>query len=154
IAADEFFHLWNVKRIRPQGLEPVDYVHGNDTTELWFSEGVTSTYGELALLRAGLISRQDFYANLAQEIRDLEQRPARKSQSAVEAGREAWLEQYVDYARPEPSISYYNKGELLGYLLDLGIRHATGNRRSLADVMRGLNENFARRGRFFPRADL
>ncbi|PYV22841.1 MAG: hypothetical protein DMG27_17240 [Acidobacteria bacterium] len=154
IAAHEFFHLWNVKRIRPQGLEPVDYVHGNDTSELWFSEGVTSTYGELALLRAGLISRQDFYANLAQEIRDLEQRPARKSQSAVQAGREAWLEKYADYARPERSISYYNKGELLGYLLDLGIRHATANRRSLDDVMRSLNENFARRGRFFTRADL
>ena len=58
IAAHEFFHLWNVKRIRPRGLEPVDYVHGNDTQELWFSEGVTSTYGELALLRAGLISRR------------------------------------------------------------------------------------------------
>ena len=154
IAAHEFFHLWNVKRIRPQGLEPVDYVHGNDTRELWFSEGVTSSYGELALLRAGLISRQDFYANLAQEIRDLEQRPARKSQSAVQAGREAWLEKYADYARPERSISYYNKGELLGYLLDLGIRHATANRRSLDDVMRSLNENFARRGRFFTRADL
>src|SRR5205814_5244050 len=105
-------------------------------------------------LRAGLISPQDFYANLAEAIRDLDERPARKSQSVVQAGREAWLENYADYSRPERSISYYTKGELLGYLLDLGIRHATANRRSLDDVMRSLNENFARRGRFFTRADL
>jgi predicted metalloprotease with PDZ domain len=154
VAAHEFFHLWNVKRIRPQGLEPVDYVHGNDTSELWFSEGVTSTYGELALLRAGLISRQDFYSNLAEGISELERRPARKFQSVEQAGREAWLEKYAEYARPERSISYYNKGELLGYLLDLEIRRATANRRSLDDVMRSLDENFARRHRFFTRADL
>ena len=104
LAAHEFFHLWNVKRIRPQGLEPVDYVHGNDTSDLWFSEGVTSTYGELALLRAGLVARRDFYAHVADEIHDLEERPARKFQSVIRAGREAWLEKYADYSRPERSI--------------------------------------------------
>ena len=154
LAAHEFFHLWNVKRIRPQGLEPVDYVHGNDTSDLWFSEGVTSTYGELALLRAGLVARRDFYAHVADEIHDLEERPARKFQSVIRAGREAWLEKYADYSRPERSISYYNKGELLGYLLDLAIRRATQNRRGLDEVMRSLNENFARRSRFFTDADL
>lgn len=154
VAAHEFFHAWNVKRIRPQGLEPIDYIHGNDTRDLWFSEGVTSTYGELALVRAGLISHRDFYDSVAEEIHSLEERPARKFQSAEESGREAWLEKYPDYFRPERSISYYNKGELLGFLLDLGMRHATHNHRGLDDVMRSLNQNFADRHRFFTDQDL
>ncbi|HEX5481975.1 MAG TPA: PDZ domain-containing protein [Terriglobia bacterium] len=152
--AHEFFHLWNVKRIRPQGLEPVDYVHGNDTRDLWFSEGVTNTYMELALLRAGLISRRQFYENLAGDIQRLEERPARHFQSAELSGLEAWLEKYPDYGRPERSISYYNKGELLGYLLDLGIRHASSNHHSLDDLMRLLNQNFAKQHRFFTDRDL
>ncbi|HVA00890.1 MAG TPA: PDZ domain-containing protein [Terriglobia bacterium] len=153
-SAHEFFHLWNVKRIRPRGLEPIDYIHGNDTSDLWFSEGVTSTYGELVLLRAGLIRRGEFYHHLASQIAQLKARPARHFQSAEEAGREAWLEKYPDYSRPERSISYYNKGELLGYLLDLAIRYASGNRHSLDSLMRRLNQDFAKRGRYFDDADL
>ncbi|MGH9433985.1 MAG: M61 family metallopeptidase, partial [Terriglobia bacterium] len=152
--AHEFFHLWNVKRIRPHGLEPVDYVHGNDTRDLWFSEGLTSTYGELSLERAHLISPQDFYKEVARQIQELQSRPARLFQSVELSGMEAWLEKYPDYFRPERSISYYNKGELLGFLLDLGIRHASGNHHSLDDVMRELNVDFAKRGRFFTDADL
>ncbi len=154
VAAHEFFHLWNVKRIRPQGLEPIDYIHGNDTSDLWFSEGVTNTYAELVLLRSGLIKEKEFYGHLDTAINNLQSRPARFFQSAEESGREAWLEKYPDYFRPERSISYYNKGELLGYLLDLGIRHASGNRYSLDDLMRRLNQNVAMRGRFFTDADL
>ena len=154
VAAHEFFHAWNVKRIRPKNLEPVDYIHGNDTRDLWFSEGVTSTYGDMTLLRAGLISRQEFYRRLGDEIQNLQERPARLWQSVEESGREAWLEKYPDYRRPERSISYYNKGELLGFLLDLAILHSTGGERSLDDVMRGLNSEFARRGRFFTESDL
>jgi predicted metalloprotease with PDZ domain len=154
VSAHEFFHLWNVKRIRPQLLEPIDYVHGNDTRDLWFCEGLTSTYGELALLRAGLISRKNFYAHLAYQVSELQSRPARFFQSVEESGLEAWFEKYSDYLRPERSISYYNKGELLGFLLDLAIRHATGNAAGLDDVMRRLNEEFARRGRFYTDSDL
>lgn len=154
VAAHEFFHAWNVKRIRPQGLEPVDYVRGNDTRDLWFSEGVTSTYGDLTLLRAGLISRQEFYQRVGDQIRQLQQRPARLTQSVEQSGREAWLEKYSDYLRSERSISYYDKGELLGFMLDLATRHSTDNQRSLDDVMRRLNEDFAKRGRFFTDADL
>jgi predicted metalloprotease with PDZ domain len=152
--AHEFFHLWNVKRIRPKGLEPIDYIHGNDTSDLWFSEGVTSTYAELVLLRTGLIHQRAFYDHLASQIAELETRPARHFQSVEESGREAWLEKYPDYFRPGRSISYYNKGELLGYLLDLAIRHASGNRDSLDDLMRRLNQDFAKRGRFFDDSDL
>ncbi len=154
VAAHEFFHLWNVKRIRAQGLEPIDYVHGNDTSCLWFAEGVTSTYGLLSLVRSGLVTRRDFYGGIAGGIQALEARPARRFQSVAESGREAWLEKYADYSRPERSISYYNKGELLGYLLDLAIRHATRNSRGLDDLMRALNRDFAQQHRFFTDADL
>jgi predicted metalloprotease with PDZ domain len=154
IAAHEFFHLWNVKRIRPAGLEPVDYIHGNDTSLLWFSEGVTSTYQAMTLERSGLLSREGFYRRMAFQIGLLQDRPAHLFESAEQAGRSAWLEKYLDYLRPERSISYYNKGELLGFLLDLGIRHATGNRYSLDDVMRRLNDDYAKRGRFFTERDL
>jgi len=153
VAAHEFFHAWNVKRIRPQALEPVDYINGNDTRDLWLCEGVTNTYAELALLRAGLIDRPMFYERVAGAIQALQSRAARRFQSAETSGREAWLEKYSDYNRSERSISYYNKGELLGYLLDLGIRHASDNQAGLDDVMRRLNQDFARRGRFYTLAD-
>jgi predicted metalloprotease with PDZ domain len=154
VAAHEFFHLWNVKRIRPQALEPIDYVHGNDTSDLWFAEGVTSAYGALSLLRSGLTSRSDFYAHIGGQIDSLEHRPARHFQSAEAAGRDAWLEKYPDYLRLERSISYYNKGELLGFLLDLGMRYATGNAHGLDDLMRRLNYDFARQHRFYSDDDL
>lgn len=154
VIAHEFFHLWNVKRIRPRGLVPVDYVHGNDTRDLWFCEGVTSTYAELVLLRSGLISRSEFYSHVSRAIDQLQSRPARHFQSVELAGIDAWLEGYPDYFRPERSISYYNKGELLGYLLDLEIRHSSRDAHSLDDVMRLLNTDFAKRGKTFDDRDL
>ena len=154
VAAHEFFHAWNVKRIRPQGLEPVDYIKGNDTRDLWFCEGVTNTYAELVLLRAGLIDRAEFYKRVAEAIAVLQSRPGRHIQSAETSGQEAWLEKYADYNRSQRSVSYYNKGELLGYLLDLGIRHASHNQAGLDDVMRRLNQDFARAGRYYTLADL
>ncbi|MGO8787946.1 MAG: M61 family metallopeptidase [Terriglobia bacterium] len=154
VAAHEFFHAWNVKRIRPQSLEPVDYVYGNDTKDLWLCEGVTNTYAQLALLRANLIDSGTFYGRVAGAIESLQDRLARRFQSVEMAGREAWLEKYSDYNRSDRSISYYNKGELLGYLLDLGIRRASDNQAGLDDVMRRLNQDFGRRGRFYTIADL
>lgn len=142
--AHEFFHLWNVKRIRPQGLVPIDYVQVNDTRDLWFSEGVTSTYAPLVLLRAGLMTQDEFYAHLASAITALQSRSARHFQSVELSGMDAWLEKYPDYNRPGRSISYYNKGELLGDLLDLEILHASGGARSLDDLMRKLYASDAR----------
>src|SRR5208337_4283726 len=92
VAAHEFFHLWNVKRIRPQSLEPIDYIRGNDTQDLWFCEGVTSTYGELALLRAGLMDGGAYVQRVASEITELQGRPARTWQSAEESSLDAWFE--------------------------------------------------------------
>ena len=148
-SAHEFFHAWNVKRIRPQSLEPVDYTREMWTRSLWFAEGVTNTYGAYALLRTGLWSTQQFYGNLADEIRELQSRPAHRWQSVEQSSLDAWYEKYPLYTRPEESISYYNKGQIVGVLLDILIRDRTDNRASLDDVLRALNEEYAKAGRFY-----
>jgi predicted metalloprotease with PDZ domain len=104
--AHEFFHLWNVKRIRPQALEPVDYTKENYTTTLWFSEGVDSTVAEYILLRAGLLDENDYLNHLSEELTELENRPARLSQSVEQSSLDAWLEKYAYYGLPDRSISY------------------------------------------------
>jgi predicted metalloprotease with PDZ domain len=149
VAAHEFFHLWNVKRIRPQSLEPVERTREEFTRALWFAEGVTSTYGSYTLVRSGLWTSRQFLDDLGAEITELEARPARRWQSVEQSSLDAWFEKYPLYRRPDFSISYYNKGQLLGVLLDILIRDATNNRASLDDVLRELNEQFARRGRFY-----
>lgn len=149
IAAHEFFHVWNVKRIRPQSLEPVDYSREQYTRALWFAEGVTSTYGRYALLRSGLSTRGQFYADLAGQIDELNSRPARLWKSVEEASLDAWLEKYDFHGRPDISISYYNKGQILGDLLDLTIRDATDNRQSLDDVLRRMFVQYVLRGKFY-----
>ncbi len=149
VTAHEFFHLWNVKRIRPQSLEPIDYTRENITPSLWFSEGITSTYGSYIQLQAGLEDPPAFLQRLQDEITRHERIPAHLSQSAEESSIAAWLERYSFYQRPSRSISYYLKGELAGYLLDLTIRHHSANQRSLDDVMRHLNSEYAQKGRYF-----
>jgi predicted metalloprotease with PDZ domain len=149
VAAHEFFHLWNVKRIRPQSLEPVDYTQEQYTRALWFCEGVTSTYGAYTLERSGLWSEAQFYNDLAGQIAQLESRPAREWKSVEESSLDAWLEKYDLYNRADFSISYYNKGQSLGEMLDLAIRDATDNHGSLDEVMRGMNRDYARQGKFY-----
>ena len=150
LSAHEFFHLWNVKRIRPQSLEPIDYQHQQDTRALWFSEGVTSTVSELMLARAGLIDERTYLSDLAAEISELESRPAHAWQSAENASLNAWLEGNAFYRMPERSISYYNKGNVLGLLLDLRIRQLTADRKSLRDLFLWMNEHYAKQHRYFP----
>ena len=149
VAAHEFFHAWNVKRIRPQALEPVDYAKEQYTRALWFAEGVTSAYAAYALERSGLWSKDQFYGDLASQISDLEARPARKSQSVEESSLDTWLEKYDPYNTADRSISYYNKGQIIGVMLDLAMRDATANHRSLDDVLRRLNVEYARQGKFY-----
>lgn len=152
-SAHEFFHAWNVKRIRPQSLEPVDYTREMWTRSLWFAEGVTNTYGAYTLLRTGLWSSQQFYINLADEIRELQSRPAHRWQSVEQSSLDAWYEKYPIYTRPEESISYYNKGQIVGVLLDILIRDRTDNRASLDNVLRTLNDEYAKKGRFYNESD-
>jgi predicted metalloprotease with PDZ domain len=153
VTAHEFFHLWNVKRIRPQTLEPVDYTKENYTRALWFSEGCTSTAADFIQLRSGLLDERRFELELASGIAELEHRPAHLTQSAEDSSLDAWLEGNPYYRRPERSISYYNKGELLGIILDLAVREASHGRASLREVFQWMNQNYARKGRFFPDSD-
>lgn len=149
VTSHEFFHLWNVKRIRPQTLEPVDYTKENYTRALWFSEGVTSTAEGIIELRAGLLDERHYLDHLSEEITELERRPAHLTQSAEESSLDAWLEGNPYYRRPERSISYYNKGELLGVMLDLKVREASHGQASLREVLQWMNANYAKKGRFF-----
>jgi predicted metalloprotease with PDZ domain len=149
VAAHEFFHLWNVKRIRPASLEPVDYAKEQYTRALWFAEGVTNTIGSYTLVRCGIWSRRRFYDDLSGGITELEARPANGWQSAEQSSLDAWLEKYPLYNQPENSVSYYTKGQILGVLLDLLIRDRTDDERSLDDVLRSLDSDFAREGKYY-----
>lgn len=149
ISAHEFFHLWNVKRIRPASLEPVDYTREMYTRALWFAEGVTNTYASYAMVRTGLWNKQDFYQDLSLQISEVEARPAEQWQSAEQSSLDAWLEKYYLYNQPQNSVSYYTKGQILGVLLDIVIRDRSDNQKSLDDVLRGLNTEFARSGKFY-----
>jgi predicted metalloprotease with PDZ domain len=147
VAAHEFFHLWNVKRIRPASLDPVDYTKEQYTLALWFAEGVTSTYGAYTLVRSGIWTKDRFYQDLGQQISELEERPANRWQSAEQSSLDAWLEKNPLYNRPENSVSYYTKGQMLGDLLDILIRDRTDNSKSLDDVLRAMNAEFAKQGK-------
>jgi predicted metalloprotease with PDZ domain len=149
VSAHEFFHLWNVKRIRPASLEPVDYTHEMYTRSLWFAEGVTNTYGSYALVRSGLWNRQEFYEDLSAQITELETRPAERWQSAEQSSLDAWLEKYALYNQPQRSVSYYTKGQVLGVLLDIVIRDRTDNQHSLDDLLRAMNQDFAKSGKSY-----
>ncbi|MGA2903798.1 MAG: hypothetical protein ABSD98_08200, partial [Candidatus Korobacteraceae bacterium] len=150
VSAHEFFHVWNVKRIRPQSLEPIDYQREQDTRALWFSEGVTSTVSDMLLARSGLIDEREYLRRIADEITELQRRPARQWQSAEESSLDAWLEGIAFYRSPERSISYYNKGEILGVLLDLRMRQLTSGAKSLRDLFQWMNQHYAKQHRFFP----
>jgi predicted metalloprotease with PDZ domain len=147
VSAHEFFHLWNVKRIRPATLDPVDYTREQYTRALWFAEGVTNAYAAYTLVRTQLWSKEQFYFDLSRQISDLESRAANQWKSAEEASLDAWLEKYPLYNRPEESISYYAKGQILAALLDISIRDRTNNEKSLDDVLRAMNAEFARQNR-------
>ena len=149
VSAHEFFHLWNVKRIRPASLEPLDPTREMYTRSLWFAEGVTNTFSSYALVRTGIWSKQEFLQDLSQQITEIESRPAEQWQSAEQSSLDAWLEKYALYNQPQSSVSYYTKGQILGFLLDIVLRDRTDNQRSLDDLLRSMNADFAREGKFY-----
>jgi len=147
LISHEFFHLWNVKRIRPQGLGPFDYTREVYTNNLWVAEGVTSYYDDLFLRRAGLISPDAYLKLLADQVKSYRDKPGRFVQPLAEASFDAWIKYYRrDENSPNATISYYDKGALVGLMLDLEIRGRTGNRRSLDDAMRTLYQRFGQPG--------
>ena len=154
LVSHEFFHLWNVKRIRPDTLGPFDYTKENYTRLLWVAEGITEYYGNLTLRRAGLISDAAYLTQLAANIQSFQETPGRKVMSAEESSFDSWIKFYrPDENSINTSISYYDKGELLGMLLDLEIRRRTNGAKSLDDVMRSLNNDFSKRDRNFTQTD-
>jgi predicted metalloprotease with PDZ domain len=149
ISAHEFFHLWNVKRIRPQSLEPIDYTREQYSRALWFSEGLTSTAADIIQVRAGLSDEKRSLAHLAAVISGLQLRSARLTQSVEESSLDTWFDGYSGYHRPDRSISYYSKGEILGFLIDLEMRRLTGGRRCLRDLFQYMNQRYAQHGSYF-----
>lgn len=145
LVAHEFFHLWNVKRIRPKALEVFDYENENYTPSLWFSEGTTSYYDLLIPLRAGIYDTKTFLANLGKELTRFLTTPGRLVQPVSESSFDAWIKLYRPDANSGNSqISYYVKGELISLLLDLLIRARHENKRSLDDVMRQMWQQFGK----------
>ncbi|HLE96578.1 MAG TPA: PDZ domain-containing protein [Candidatus Thermoplasmatota archaeon] len=142
LAAHEFFHVWNVKRIRPKALGPFDYTRENHTTLLWAMEGLTSYYDHLILARAGLLPEDRYREYLAETLQKLLDVPGRRVQSLCESSDETWVKFYrPDGDSPNRGVSYYLKGELVGAALDLEIRRRTRGRKGLDDVFRHLWEN-------------
>jgi predicted metalloprotease with PDZ domain len=136
LASHEYFHAWNVKRLRPVELGPFNYERENPTRSLWIAEGITDYYGDLAVARAGFMSRDEFLSGLSNRIEEVQSTPGRQVQSAEQASYDAWIKYYrPDENSGNTSISYYTKGALLGFLLDAKVRKATGGKRSLDDVM-------------------
>ena len=144
LVAHEFFHTWNVKRIYPTGISSFDYDNENYLDELWMAEGFTSYYDELILQRIGHTNREDYLEVLKDEINTLEARPGKNHQSVAEASYDAWIKYYRSNEHSSNStISYYNKGHLIGLLLDLKIIAATDGKKSLDDVMLSLYRDYA-----------
>ncbi|MEP6607750.1 MAG: PDZ domain-containing protein [Burkholderiaceae bacterium] len=137
LASHEYFHSWNVKRIKPAAFVPYDLTQENHTRLLWVSEGFTSYYDDLLLLRAGLLSQAQYLATLAKTLTTVSQRSSRLKQSVAESSFDAWIKYYrQDENAPNSVVSYYQKGALIGLALDLSIRLKTHGKRSLDDVMR------------------
>jgi predicted metalloprotease with PDZ domain len=135
--AHEHFHAWNVKRIRPRALGPFDYSRENYTRSLWMMEGITSFYDRHLLVRAKLLTPARYLERLGEELARLRQTPGRLTQSLEEASQDAWIKFYrPDEATPNSTISYYLKGSLVAFALDLHVRAASDGSRSLDDVMR------------------
>ena len=154
LVSHEFFHLWNVKRIRPDALGPFDYTRENYTKVLWVAEGITDYYADLALRRAGLITESEFLLATARSFQSLQFTPGRKVQSVEESSFDSWIKYYrQDENSVNSQISYYDKGAILGLLLDLEIRKRSNGAKSLDDVMRYLFTEFFKKNRNYTPAD-
>jgi len=154
LVAHEYFHLWNVKRIRPDALGPFDYENENYTKLLWVAEGTTAYYEGILLRRAGLISDKEFLEGKASMIEQLQARPGRFETSLEEASMDAWIKYYrQDENSINNQISYYDKGEIVSMMLDIAIRTASGGTKSMDDVLRRLYNEFYKKNRNFTPED-
>jgi predicted metalloprotease with PDZ domain len=145
LISHEYFHAWNVKRIKPASFTPYDTSRENYTTLLWLFEGFTSYYDELMLLRVGLITEADYLKLISRHLTQLLRTPARRSQSLAESSFDAWVKYYrQDENAPNALVSYYLKGGLIALLLDAHLR--TTSSKTLDDIMRHLWQHYGKTG--------
>ncbi|ETF03319.1 peptidase M61 [Advenella kashmirensis W13003] len=146
LVSHEYFHTWNVKRIKPQAFVPYDLSRPNLTSLLWIFEGFTSYYDDLMLLRAGVVDEPEYLRLLAKTITSVHRGPGRHRQTVADSSFDAWNRYYrQDESSVNNIVSYYTKGSLVALALDLSIRNATGNRKSLDNVMRLMWDRYGRR---------
>lgn len=147
LCSHEFFHTWNVRRLRPKPLMKYDYENEVYTDGLWIAEGITSYYQDLAMMRAGLISKSKFMSGLSSEIESVQRTDGRKYQSLRDSSYDTWIKFYrPDENSRNTRISYYAKGAVVAFLLDMKIRSLTDNEKSLDDVMRTMFKRYSKRG--------
>ncbi len=145
LVSHEYFHSWNVKRIKPAAFVPYDLTQENYTSLLWIFEGFTSYYDDLFLVRTGLASEPQYFAMLAKVVNDVLAGSGRKSQSVAESSFDAWVKYYrQDENAPNAVVSYYKKGSLVALCLDLLIRRKAGGKASLDDAMRLMWKRYGR----------
>lgn len=155
LTAHEFFHLWNVKRIHDRVLGPFDYLHENYSRLLWFHEGFTETIESQAMLRSGIWSQQDYLDHVAKRFTAYSRKPGRNAMPLSEISMRAWTHAYQPAPNhPNVTISYYEKGDIVGIALDLEIRTRSGGKGSLAGVFRRLMRDFAAQGKGIESADI
>lgn len=152
LVSHEYFHAWNVKRIKPAAYAPYALDRESYTRLLWAFEGITSYYDDLFLLRTGLISQQTYLDLLAKSMTSVQRTPGRQVQALEEASLDAWVKFYrQDENSPNSLVSYYVKGALAALCLDLTVRERTSGAKSLDDIMRALwqrvGRNFDSQGR-------
>ncbi len=145
LCSHEYFHTWNVKRIKPAVFAPYDLRQENYTSLLWLFEGFTSYYDDLFLVRTGVIDTDAYLNMLSKTVTGVLRGSGRKKQSVAESSFDAWVKYYrQDENAPNAIVSYYTKGSLVALGLDLTIRTQTRGRRTLDDVMRGLWNRYGR----------
>lgn len=145
LCSHEYFHTWNVKRIKPAAFVPYDLTRENYTSLLWLFEGFTSYYDDLMLVRSGLMSQDEYFAALGRTVGGVLRGTGRLKQSVAESSFDAWIKYYrQDENATNAIVSYYTKGSLVALAFDLAIRAQTRNRKSLDDVMRLLWQRYGR----------
>ncbi len=151
LVCHEFFHAWNVKRLRPKALGPFDYENENYTRSLWVAEGLTSYYDDLLLKRSGLYTQKQYLEALGQQIESLQTTPGRLVHPVEMSSYDAWIKSYRrDENSVNTTISYYTKGAVIGFLLDAKIRELTSDRKNLDDVMLAAYESYSGKSGFTP----
>ncbi|HQT23479.1 MAG: peptidase M61 [Sphingobacteriales bacterium 17-39-43] len=155
LVSHEYFHIWNVKRLRPIALGPFNYEQENYTRNLWIAEGFTAYYQDIYTKRAGLQSPDRYLMNLAASISSVENQPGNRVETVSDASFDAWIKQYRPNENSANStISYYSKGALIALIMDLETIHSTQAKAGLDEVMKAMyDEYYTKKGRGYTDAE-